>query len=257
VQIFQLITETSTAFEGNYTQYIRRSTDWNIIDIANAYACTTWVVDVKYLIVIWYCCETAKPRALCESINGPVQQSTNNPIALAWLRHFPWTVLELTVNMNWQPLLPMWKQFCSDLNSDLRYSPETFLILVVVVFIIGKITVPKRHLRFRIFQPSATQYLYCPPDEILFASEHYHFIDVFLSSCSRAYLLYCTKLRAMLQELMEGLYHVFMESCCALSSPDNWEHLGVLLYFLNNLLGGIQRCFMDSKNGFCSGRHIV
>jgi len=41
------------------------------------------------------------------------------------------------------------------------------IAIAVVIIIIGKIAVPKRHLPFRIFQPPATQCLHCPPDEIL------------------------------------------------------------------------------------------
>jgi hypothetical protein len=72
------------------------------------------------------------------------------------------------------------------------------IAIAVVIIIIGKIAVPKRHLPFRIFQPPATQCLHCPPDEILSTPKRDHVIDVFPSSCSRVDFGYRVKSRAML-----------------------------------------------------------
>jgi len=40
-------------------------------------------------------------------------------------------------------------------------------IAVIIIVIIGKISVPKCHLPFHIFQPPATHCLHCPPGDIL------------------------------------------------------------------------------------------
>jgi len=63
-------------------------------------------------------------------------------------------------------------------------------IAVVNIFIITKITLPKRHVLFHIFQPLATQCLHRTTDEILSTPKEHHVIDVFPSSCSRVDLSY-------------------------------------------------------------------
>jgi len=67
------------------------------------------------------------------------------------------------------------------------------IAIAVVISIIGKIAVLKRHLLFSIFQPPATQCLHCPPDEIFSTPKRDHVIDVFPSSCYRVDLGYRIK----------------------------------------------------------------
>jgi len=110
-RIFELITEVWTASIGKNTKCTRKNTDYKTIDITNCKAFKQSLLHVEYTILIRYYYQAAKSRALYESRNGPAGQLAENPPSSDRLGDSHWTIPELTVQVYWQPGLPIWQWF--------------------------------------------------------------------------------------------------------------------------------------------------
>ena len=97
VYIFEHTTELLTARIGKNTVYRRNITDSKIINIVHCKTCTNNVLAVEYMILIRHYYQTAKTRALYDSIDGPAGRPADdppNPDGLVDIYH---TLPELTV----------------------------------------------------------------------------------------------------------------------------------------------------------------
>jgi len=98
--IHDLITTLLTPFIGKNTLYKREDMDSKIIDIANCKTCKKRLLAVEYAILIRYYYETAKAKALYESIDGPAGLPANNPPNSDGVRDFHRTVPKSMVWVN-------------------------------------------------------------------------------------------------------------------------------------------------------------
>jgi len=117
---FKHIEELSTALMGKTIIYERTNTDSKIIDIATCQKCKNILLAVESTILISHYFQTAKSRALYESIDGRAGWPTYNPPNRDRLRDFHQTVPELPVRVYWQPGLRVWRQFGLDLDPKWR-----------------------------------------------------------------------------------------------------------------------------------------
>jgi len=100
VPIFELITELLTAFIGKNTHYNTKTMDSKIIDSGNSETCIKWLLDVKYMILVTYYCQTAKTRAINESTDGPTGQPADNLPNSDGLWELAWTILNCRFGYN-------------------------------------------------------------------------------------------------------------------------------------------------------------
>jgi len=77
-RIFTHITELLTAFKCRNTMYQRYNTDSKLIDIANCETCRHVLLVVENGILIRYYQQSAKTRALNESIDEPSNKPSNS-----------------------------------------------------------------------------------------------------------------------------------------------------------------------------------
>ena len=73
--------------------------DSKIIDNAESETCKNILLAVEYTLLIRYYYQSAKPRALCDNIDGPAGRPADNPHNSDWLGDFHRTVPELTVQV--------------------------------------------------------------------------------------------------------------------------------------------------------------
>jgi len=119
--IFEHIEELLTALIRKNTIYQRNNLDSKIIDIANCQTCKNEILAVEYPILISHNYQTAKSRAIYESIDGPTGRPADNPPNPDRLGDFYRTIHELTVPVYWQPGPPMGRWFSSDTDLHLKW----------------------------------------------------------------------------------------------------------------------------------------
>ena len=76
--LFEHITDFLTVLLGKNTIYHRKNMDSKLIHITNCKTCKNISFVVEYAILIRYYYETAKTRALYESIDGPADNVPNS-----------------------------------------------------------------------------------------------------------------------------------------------------------------------------------
>jgi len=121
VRIFVLITESFTALTGKSAKYQWYNTDSKLIDIANRKACKNLLWIVENAILTRYYLQTAKARAIYESIDGPAGRPSDNPPNSDGLVPFHWTLCELTVRIYRWPGQPIWRWFGLDPDTDPKW----------------------------------------------------------------------------------------------------------------------------------------
>jgi len=77
--MFVHISESFTALRGKNTIYQWKNMDSKLINITNCKTCKNMLLVVENTILIRYYQQTAKTRALCESVDGPAGQPADNP----------------------------------------------------------------------------------------------------------------------------------------------------------------------------------
>jgi hypothetical protein len=125
LQIFALITELLTSLFGKNPIHPWWNIDWILNDIANCKACKNVLLVVENPILISHYEQTAKTRALFESIDGPAGQPTDNLPNSYGLGVSRRTVPELTVQVNWRPGPPIWPLFGWDPDLDMKWRSGT------------------------------------------------------------------------------------------------------------------------------------
>jgi len=105
-RIFTFITESLTTLVSKSNIYQRYNTDSKWIDIASCKACKNISSVVENAILIWYCKQTPKTRALFEFMDGPFARPADNPPDSEGLGFCHWTVPKLTVRVHPQPVAP-------------------------------------------------------------------------------------------------------------------------------------------------------
>jgi hypothetical protein len=125
MRIDQLIIELLTTVIPNTITYNRKNTDSKLIDITSCTACKHVLLVVENTILIRYYWQTAKTRALCESIDGPAGRPTDNPPNSDWLGVYHRTVPKLMFWVNWQPRRPISQRFGSDTDTDPKWWSRT------------------------------------------------------------------------------------------------------------------------------------
>jgi len=119
------ITELLTAVMDKNTMYQRYNTDSKLIDIACCKACKNTSLVVENAILIRYYSHTPKARALIESLDGPAGQPADNLPNSDGFEVYHRTVPELTVQVHWQPRLPLWQRFGLDPDLDPKWRSGT------------------------------------------------------------------------------------------------------------------------------------
>jgi len=76
-------------------------------------------------ILIRYYSHTPKARAWIESMDEHAGWPTGDPPIPDWLGVYHWTVPELTVQVHWQPGLPIWQLFRLDPDPDPKWRSGT------------------------------------------------------------------------------------------------------------------------------------
>jgi len=99
--------------------------DSKIIDITNHKSCSKWRLDIKFMILTRYNCQTAKTRALYEFPDGSAVQPTDNSPNSVRLRDFPWTIFQMTVQNHWAPSTSIRKTLCFDVDTNLKQQSRT------------------------------------------------------------------------------------------------------------------------------------
>ena len=102
-QIFEHITELLNIFIAKRTRYQTKNTDDKIIDIPNCKTCKNRVLDVEYMIVVRYCSQNAKARALYKFTDGSAGQLADNRVNSDRFREYNRTVPKLMVRMYGRP----------------------------------------------------------------------------------------------------------------------------------------------------------
>jgi len=117
--------ESWTTLIGKHTIYQRYNTDSKFVDIAHCKASKSVLLVVENAILIRYYFQTAKTRALNESIDGPTARPADNPPNSDGLGVHNRTIHELTVRVHWQPGLPIWQRFSLDRDTDAKWLSTT------------------------------------------------------------------------------------------------------------------------------------
>jgi len=125
VRIKELITELLIASIVKNAMYKRKNTYSKIINVADCKTCKKRLLAVEYLILIIYTYPTAKTRTLYKSTDGPAGRPADNPPNSDGLGDFHPFGPELTVWVYWQPRLPIWERFGSDLDPDPKWRSGT------------------------------------------------------------------------------------------------------------------------------------
>jgi len=86
----------------------RANPDSKIIAISNCKSSKKWLLDVDSVILIRYYYQTAKPRALYKSTDGPAGQLTDAPSNSAQLRDVHYIIHYMMIRSNWQTGSPGW-----------------------------------------------------------------------------------------------------------------------------------------------------
>jgi hypothetical protein len=73
------MTELLIALIVKNTSYQRKNTDVKIINITHCNTCKKILLNVEYMILVSYCYQNAKAKALYESTDGPTGHPTDNP----------------------------------------------------------------------------------------------------------------------------------------------------------------------------------
>ena len=98
-RLIEYITALFTALIGKNTIYHRKIMDFKIVDIANFKSCKTTLLAVEYTMLIRHYYQSAKTRAVYESIDGPAGQPSDNLPNSDRFGDFHWTITELTVRV--------------------------------------------------------------------------------------------------------------------------------------------------------------
>jgi len=110
-QIFEHITELLPTSIGKNTLCPRIITDSKLIEIANCKTCQNILLVVEYVILWRYYSETAKTRAIYESIDEPAMCLADDPPNSGGLGDIHWTIPEWKMQVYWQPWHPIWQRF--------------------------------------------------------------------------------------------------------------------------------------------------
>jgi len=119
-RIFELITALLTAFVVQNTDHKRKNIHSKIIDITSCNAFKKWLLAVEWAILFLYYCQTARAKALYETIDGPTGQPTDNPANSDGVGDFQHTVPGWTIQVYWWPQPPICRQSGSDLDLGLK-----------------------------------------------------------------------------------------------------------------------------------------
>jgi hypothetical protein len=119
------ITELLTTSLAKNATGRRQNTYSKIINVTDCKTSKKRSLAVKYLILIMFNYPTAKTRTLYISTDGPAGRPTDNPPNPDGLWDLHRTVPELTVQVCWQPGLPIWQQFGFDPNRHPKWRSGT------------------------------------------------------------------------------------------------------------------------------------
>jgi hypothetical protein len=125
VHIGALITHVLTDSITNNSTDRRQNTYSTIINVTDCKTSKKRLLAVKYLILIMFNYPTAKTRTLCKSTDGPAGRPADNPPNPERSGDMHRTVPEWTVQVCWQPGLPIWQRFGSDLDLDPKWPSRT------------------------------------------------------------------------------------------------------------------------------------
>lgn len=116
----ELIPAPLTALIANNTKYETKIMDSKIIDIGNCKTYKQGLLDVEWVILITYCYQITKTRALYESTNGLTRLFADTPSNIDKLEDFCHTDSEFTIELYSQPERRIGHQvdFDPDLNPN-------------------------------------------------------------------------------------------------------------------------------------------
>jgi len=119
------ITEQLTTSIAKNATDRRQNTYSKMINVADCKTSKKRSLAVKYLILTMFNYPTAKTRTLYKSTDGPAGRPADNPPNPDGLGDLHRDVLELTVQVCWQPEPPIWQRFGSDPDPDPKWRSGT------------------------------------------------------------------------------------------------------------------------------------